>query len=150
MNVDAAARGNREHGAGQDEPVRRDDDDVGSECRKLRDRRRVLEGSGLGNGQAKALRQRLYRARLRLKAAPGGAVGLGEHKGDFMARRVERLECRGSEVWCSGEDDFQRGQVPRPERVRDYIAARCCFLSFATMRCCFSRERYSTNTLPSR
>src|SRR5690606_36092336 len=119
--------------------------------RTLGQARALLLGAqlfGLVDGDAALERELLDRARRELHAAPGGAVGLGQHQRHVVACGEDGLERAGGKFGRTGEGD---AQAACPGSSGGHHAVMRAFLaSLALMRPSLSCDRYSTKTLPSR
>ncbi len=63
------------------------------------------QAARLGHGDALRQRELLDRRGLQLHAASGGAVGLGQHQGDGVARRMQALQRHTGKFGRASEDD---------------------------------------------
>ena len=172
MNIEAAVRRNGQHGSREDEPVRRHDHHICLDVAESVDDRRIPQRSWLLYRQPKRERPLLDRRHQRLTSTSGWPVGLSKHQRNVMSGSDKGIKRRCSEAGRSCIYDFQgvfpvqgRGHrrrkcgirpVPPPARggimtlTGYYIARRCCLRIRVAILSRFSRDRYSTKTLPSR
>ena len=98
-------------------------------------------------------RQLLDRAGMQFHAAPGRAIGLGQYQRHLMAGSEDGLQRGCSELGSAGKCDFHwegSGEGARHGGARGQAVMRAFLASRLLMRLILRRDRYSTNTLPSR
>ena len=121
MDVDAAARRQVEHGLRQDQAVGGHHHqfgaalDAGGADRLVR--RRILEPLGLGHRNGVRQGDFLYGGGLQHHAAPGRAVGLGQHQHHLVSGGEQGFQCRRGELRRAGEDYFHRAALRAFEEI---------------------------------